>query len=55
MQTNRTEDYLANIDYGRVMAEANAQRAKMLRQMFRDAKAYVASLFTAQGATATQN
>lgn len=54
MNTNR-KDPLATIDYSRVLAEANAERAKMLRQMFRAAKSYIASLFTSQGATASQN
>lgn len=54
MQTDRTVTF-ANIDYSRVMAEANAERAKMLRQIFLDARAYIASKFASLGAAATQH
>ena len=55
MQTNRATETLATIDYGKVLAEANAERAKILRDMFRQARAYIAGLFKPQGVTATQN
>ena len=54
MHTDRTVTF-ANIDYSRVMAEANAERAKMLRQMFLDARAYIVSKFTSHGAAAAQH
>ncbi len=54
MQTNRPINF-ADIDYGRVLAEANAERAKMLRQMFRNARNYIVSRFASHGAAATQH
>lgn len=54
MHTNRPE-ILANVDYNRLVAEAHAERARMLRQMFRQARAYVAGLFATGGVAAKQN
>ena len=54
MQTKRTPNF-ADIDYALVVAEAKAERSKTINLMFRQARAYVAGLFSAHGAAAASN
>ena len=54
MSAQKTQTF-TDADLSKMMAAANKARAEELSKMFRNARAYIAGLFTSHGAPATQH